>query len=84
MLLNYCQIGKETLSFVADRSPYKQGKLMPGVHLPVVAPEQIFAKKPDYAIVLAWNFFDEIRRQLKAYEDGGGRFSLPVPEPRIV
>lgn len=84
VLLNYCGIGKGTLDFVADKSPHKQGKLMPGVHLPVVSPERVMKTPPDVLVVLAWNFFDEIRKQLAAYEDDGGRFLLPVPEPRLV
>lgn len=85
VLLNYCgRIGSDVIDFVADRSPYKQGKLMPGVHLPVVGPEQIIARKPDVVIILAWNFLDEIRRQLQPYEAAGGRFLVPVPEPRFV
>jgi novobiocin biosynthesis protein NovU/D-mycarose 3-C-methyltransferase len=84
VLLNYCGIGKDVLSFVADKSPYKQNMLMPGVHIPVVHPNEVMAKKPDVIVVLAWNFFEEIRRQLEAFEKGGGRFVLPVPEPRLV
>ncbi len=83
VLTNYCQIGPKTLAFVADRSPYKQGKLTPGMHLPVVKAEHVLEAKPDYLLVLAWNFFDEIARQLAAYEKGGGQFVLPVPTPRI-
>ena len=74
----------EMTAFVADKSPYKQGKLMPGVHLPVVGPERVLADKPDYTLVLAWNFYEEIRRQLDAYYRAGGRFVLPVPEPKVM
>ena len=83
VLTNYCGLGPETLGFVADRSQYKQGKLTPGMHLPVVPPSAVMERRPDYLLVLAWNFFDEIARQLEAYARGGGRFVLPVPEPRV-
>lgn len=84
VLLNYCGIGPDLLTFVADRSPHKQGKRLPGVHLPVVEPHEVLFKSPDVLMVLAWNFFDEIRTQLADYEEEGGRFMIPVPEPRIV
>jgi hypothetical protein len=83
VLTNYCDVGTSLLDFVADRSPYKQGKLTPGMHLPVVAPERVLSAKPAHLVVLAWNFIDEIRKQLHAYEAGGGRFIVPVPQPRI-
>ncbi len=83
ILANYCDIGSDLVSFVADRSPHKQGTRMPGVHWPVVAPEAVLREKPDHLLVLAWNFFDEIRTQLADYERAGGKFILPVPEPRI-
>jgi C-methyltransferase C-terminal domain/Putative zinc binding domain/Methyltransferase domain len=83
VLTNYCGIGTDLLDFVADRSPHKQGKLTPGKHLPVVAPERVLAAKPKHLVVLAWNFLDEIRAQLHAYEAGGGRFVVPVPQPRV-
>ncbi len=84
VLTNYCGIGKEMIDFVADRSPYKQGKLMPGTHLPVTAVERVFDQRPDHLLVLAWNFFSEISRQLESYWRGGGKFVLPIPTPRVV
>jgi hypothetical protein len=83
VLANYCGIGRDTLPYVADRSPHKIGKLMPGVHLPVVAPQHVLDERPEYLLVLAWNFVDEIERQLSTYADTGGRFVVPVPEPRL-
>jgi hypothetical protein len=83
VLTNYCEIGKDLLDWVADRSPYKQGKLMPGTHLPVVPAEQVLAKQPAYLMVLAWNFFDEIKKQQSAYAAAGGTFIVPVPVPRV-
>lgn len=83
VLTNYCGIGKDLIDYVADRSPYKQGKLMPGMHMPVVAPQKIIDGRPDYVIVLAWNFFDEIKKQMDAYAQKGGKFILPVPSPHF-
>lgn len=83
-LLNYCGLGRETLDFVADRSTYKQGRLTPGTHLPIVAAEELAARQPDYTLLLTWNFAEEILRQQQAYRDAGGRFILPVPEVRVV
>jgi hypothetical protein len=83
VLLNACGIGAETLDFVADRSEYKQGRFIPGVHLPVVAPEHLLQDRPDEVLLLAWNFADEILEQQAAYRAQGGHFVIPVPEPRI-
>lgn len=83
-LLNYFGIGPETLDFLADRNPLKQGMLSPGMRIPIHDPGLIAERRPDYLLVLAWNFFDEIREQLKDYEAAGGRFILPLPFPTIV
>lgn len=83
-LLNYFEIGPDMLDFLADRSTLKQGLLSPGQLIPVVDPAEIATRKPDYLLVLAWNFFDEIRTQLADYEAAGGRFILPLPHPHIV
>ncbi len=83
VLTNYCQIGPDLLSWVADRSPYKQGKLTPGMHLPVVGAEKVLTEQPKHLLVLAWNFFDEIVKQQDAYRKAGGRFVVPVPAPEV-
>jgi hypothetical protein len=83
VLTNYCHIGTDLLSWVADRSPYKQGKLTPGMHLPVVGPEKVLEEKPTHLLVLAWNFFDEIVKQQSAYQQAGGKFVIPVPAPKV-
>jgi SAM-dependent methyltransferase len=83
-LLNYCNIGRETLEFVADRSTLKQGFYTPGMHLPIKAPEALMAELPDHVLLLTWNFAAEILKQQSAYRDQGGRFIIPVPEPAIV
>ena len=83
-LLNYCGIGTDLVSFTVDRNPLKVGRLTPGMHLPVLPVDQLIATRPDYVLILAWNFADEIMEQQQAYRDLGGRFILPIPEPRIV
>ena len=83
-LLNYYGIGADTLDFVADRSTYKQGRLTPGTHIPIVPPEELLKRKPDYTLLLTWNFADEILAQQKAYRDAGGKFIVPIPKVKVV
>jgi hypothetical protein len=83
-LLNYYKIGPDTLEYLADRNSLKQGKLSPGMHIPVVSPEKILETQPDYLLILAWNFGDEIMEQQAEFKRRGGKFILPIPEPRIV
>lgn len=83
-LLNYADIDSTLIDFVVDRSPYKQGKCMPGVHLPVYPPSRLLEAMPDYTLLLAWNFADEIQQQQLEYHERGGRFIIPVPDPRVV
>ena len=83
-LLNYFGIGADTLDFVADRSTYKQGRYMAGVHIPIVAPSELIAKQPDYCLLLTWNFADEILAQQSEYREKGGKFIIPIPEVRTV
>ena len=84
VLLNYCGIGREILDFVVDRSTYKQGRYMPGVRLPIYPPAKLLEAMPDYVILLAWNFADEILEQQAEYLRRGGRFIVPIPEVKIV
>ncbi len=83
-LLNSAGIGRQYLDFVADRNPNKQGRYMPGVHLPVVPPERLREEMPDYTLLLTWNFAEEILAQQAEYRQRGGRFIIPVPEPTVV
>ena len=83
-LINFFGLGRDTLAFVADRSTYKQGRLMPGQHLPIVPPDQLAAQKPDYALLLTWNFADEIIAQQKAYRQAGGKFIIPIPQVKVI
>jgi hypothetical protein len=82
-LLNYACLGRETLDFVTEKSALKIGRFTPGANIPVVADHVLLAERPDYALLLAWNFATEITRNLSAYTAGGGRFILPIPQPRI-
>jgi SAM-dependent methyltransferase len=83
-LLNYYGIGRELLEFVADRSTYKQGRLTPGMHLPIVPAEALLEQMPDYTVLLTWNFAEEILKQQQEYRERGGRFIIPIPEVKVV
>jgi SAM-dependent methyltransferase len=78
-MLNCAGIDAELVDFVVDRNTHKQGKLMPGVRIPIRAVEDLAAEMPDYCLLLAWNFADEILSQQREYRDKGGRFIRPVP-----
>jgi SAM-dependent methyltransferase len=83
-LLNYFQIGRETLDYVVDRSTLKQGLYTPGTRLPIYPPDKILRDLPDYVLLLAWNLAAEILEQQAEYRRQGGKFIIPVPEPRII
>ena len=83
-LLNFVGLGRGTLDFVVDRSPHKQGRLTPGTHLPILPAEQLLARMPDYAVLLTWNFAEEILQQQQVYRDRGGKFIVPIPQVIVV
>lgn len=83
-LLNFCGVGPESIQYTVDRSPHKQGCLLPGTHIPVRAPETIDETRPDYVLILPWNLQDEIVQQLRHIEEWGGRCVVPIPELRVL
>lgn len=83
-LLGFLDIGPELLPYIVDKSPLKQGLYTPGTHIPVVQPERLLADQPDYVLLLAWNFVDEIVAQQAEYQRRGGKFMVPVPEVRVL
>jgi SAM-dependent methyltransferase len=83
-LLNHCGIRSDLLSYTVDRSPFKQGKFLPGTHIPIYPPERLAQTRPDYILVLPWNLRDEISQQLSYAGSWGGNLVLPIPELEIV
>ncbi|HEY6770495.1 MAG TPA: class I SAM-dependent methyltransferase [Candidatus Sulfotelmatobacter sp.] len=82
-LLHYCGIGKDLIQYTVDRSPYKQGRYLPGTHIPVHHPDRIRETKPDFVLILPWNLKDEIVKQLQCIREWGGRFVVPIPKVEI-
>jgi SAM-dependent methyltransferase len=83
-MVNFVGIGPDLVDYVVDRNTHKQGRYMPGVHLPIRDPAVLVEEQPDYLLLLAWNFADEIMSQQADYRRNGGRFIVPVPTPTIV
>jgi hypothetical protein len=82
-LLNYCGVRTDFLDYTVDRSPYKQGKFLPGSHIPICHPDKIKETRPDYLLILPWNLKTEIMNQVACIRDWGGRFVVPIPEVRV-
>lgn len=84
VLLNHFGVDHEVIDFVVDRNSHKQGRRMPGVGIPVLAPDQLLVQRPDYTVLLAWNFADEVLRQQQEYRELGGRFIVPAPRVTVI
>ena len=82
-LLNYCGVRGDFVDYTVDRNTYKQGKYLPGTHIPIFSPEKIKETKPDYVLILPWNFKDEIMDQVRYIREWGGQFVVPIPEVRV-
>jgi SAM-dependent methyltransferase len=83
-LLNYAGVGSDFIEYTVDRSPHKQGRFLPGTHIPIHAPERIRETKPDYVLILAWNLKDEVIQQMADVRDWGGRFVVLIPEVQVL
>jgi hypothetical protein len=83
-LLNYCGVGADFLDYTVDKSPHKQGAYLPGVRIPIRAPDEIRRTKPDYVFILPWNIKDEIMEEMSFVRDWGGRFLVRTPDMTIV
>jgi SAM-dependent methyltransferase len=83
-LLNYCGVGPDYLDYVVDRSPHKQGRFLPGTHLPILEPDEVRRTRPDVLLVLTWNLADEVAEQMRDVREWGCRLVVPIPEVRVL
>ena len=83
-LLNYCNIGRETLEFITEKTQLKIGRYSPGNAIPILPDSALVTENIDYALLLAWNFKDEIIKNQKEFRERGGRFIIPIPVPTII
>jgi SAM-dependent methyltransferase len=83
-LLNYCGVSTDFIDYVVDRNPHKQGRLLPGSRITVLAPERIVQTRPDYLLILPWNLKEEVIEQMQAIRGWGGKFVIPVPRVEII
>lgn len=84
VLTNYCGIGKDILDYIVDDTPEKQKFLTPGTHISIVDASYLKKNKPDYLLLLAWNFAEELMQKTKDYKDSGGRYIIPIPSIKII
>jgi SAM-dependent methyltransferase len=82
-LLNYCGVRTDLISYTVDRSPHKQGRFLPGVRIPIHAPERIRQTRPDYVLILPWNIREEVMEQMSFIREWGGKFVVPIPEVSV-
>jgi SAM-dependent methyltransferase len=82
-LVNYCGVRTDLIDYTVDRSPHKQGHFLPGVHIPIYAPEQIRQTRPDYMLILPWNLREEVMQQMAFIREWGGKFVVPIPEVKV-
>lgn len=82
-LLNYCGVRTDFIDYTVDRSPHKQGHVLPGVHIPIHAPEKVRETRPDYLLILPWNLREEVMEQMAFIRDWGGKFVVPIPEAKV-
>ena len=83
-LLNYCGVHSGLVGYTVDRSPHKQGKFLPGTHIPIFDPERIRQTRPDYILILPWNIKEEVMAQMAHVRDWGAKFVIPIPEARVL
>jgi hypothetical protein len=83
-LLNYCGIRTDLVEFTVDRNPHKQGRYLPGTHIPILPPEALAEERPDYILILPWNLRDEIRAQLDYTRAWGARCVVPIPKVAVL
>ncbi|MBI5065250.1 sugar nucleotide-binding protein [Candidatus Woesearchaeota archaeon] len=84
VLLNYCGIGKDLINYVVDDTPEKQGTYTPGQHVPIVNSSMLSEQKPDYLLLLAWNFAEELMNKTQDYKNKGGKYIVPIPSVRVI